>query len=280
METTKMKIRGMIPLAAFAVLCAGLAPAQQMPSAARLKNEAFVIIDANAEKMGRINDAIFSYSEIGFQEFKTVALVKKTLEAAGFTVETGVAGMPTAYMAKYGSGSPVLGMMSDFDGIPAASQKPAVLAFEPIAQGAPGHGEGHNTHPPTLIGAAIALKELKDKYQLPGTIIVYGGPAEELLASRGYMVYQATDLSFTHYDDETYGYVTVHTTRDVYGLIDETNAVAGRAGEDLNGIVSVSTVTWALASATISMARSNCASTLCTSSTAAARAARKRSMSL
>lgn len=153
-----------------------------------MKAEAFAIVDANADRIGRINDAIFSYAEIGFQEYKTIDLVTKTLEEAGFRVERGVAGMPTAYMARYGSGAPVIGLMSDFDGVPGTSQKPVSLVHDPIVPGAPGHGEGHNTHQPTLIGAALAIKAVKDKYRLPGTIVVYGGPAEELLASRGYMV--------------------------------------------------------------------------------------------
>ena len=173
-------------LLAAGLLVAGAAQAQT-PPADQLKREAFAVVDANADRMGRLNDAIFSYSEIGFQEFKTIALVKKTLESAGYKVTTGVAGMPTAYMATYGSGSPVLGLMSDFDGVPGASQRPTSLAHDPVVPGAPGHGEGHNTHQPTLMSAAIAMKAIKDKYKLPGTIIVYGGPAEELLASRGYM---------------------------------------------------------------------------------------------
>jgi len=162
--------------------------AQQVPNAEQLKQEAFKIVDTNADRMGKLSDAIFSYSEIGFQEFKTIDLVTKALSDAGFKVEKGVAGMPTAYMATYGVGGPVIGLMSDFDGVPGASQKPTALAHDPVVEGAPGHGEGHNTHQPTLIGAALAMKTLKDRYKLPGTIIVYGGPAEELLASRGYMV--------------------------------------------------------------------------------------------
>ncbi len=154
----------------------------------QLKEEAFVVVDQNAEQMGKISDAIYSFSEIGFQEYKTIALVEETLSAAGFVVETGVADMPTAYMASYGSGEPVIGLMSDFDGVPGTSQNPVALAHEPLIEGAPGHGEGHNTHQPTLIGAALAFKAIKDNYDLPGTLIVYGGPAEELLASRGYMV--------------------------------------------------------------------------------------------
>jgi aminobenzoyl-glutamate utilization protein B len=165
------------------------APIKVAPAPAEpIKDDAFAIVDANADRMGRLSDAIFSYSEIGFQEFKTIKLVTTALSEAGFKVEAGVAGMPTAYMAKYGSGSPVIGLMSDFDGVPGTSQRPASLAHDPIVPGGPGHGEGHNTHQPTLIGAAMAMKAIKDKYNLPGTIIVYGGPAEELLASRGYMV--------------------------------------------------------------------------------------------
>jgi aminobenzoyl-glutamate utilization protein B len=160
----------------------------QVPSAGQLKAEAYALIDANGDRLGRISDAIFSYAEIGFQEVNTVKLLTETLEEAGFRVERGVAQMPTAYRATYGSGSPVIGLMADYDCVPGASQWPAALTHSPIVQGAPGHGEGHNTNPPTTIGAALALKTLIDKYDLPGTVVVYGGPAEEVVASRGYMV--------------------------------------------------------------------------------------------
>ena len=159
----------------------------QAPSGMDMKKAGFALVEANAAKMAKVNDAIYSYSEIGFQEVKTIALVTSMLSKGGFKVQTGVAGMPTAYMATYGSGAPVIGMMSDFDGVPGTSQKPTALVQDPIVPGAPGHGEGHNTHQPTLVGAALVMKQIKDRYKLPGTIIVYGGPAEELLASRGYM---------------------------------------------------------------------------------------------
>ena len=180
-----------LALAGLLMLQVPLAQAQPpaaTPDVETLKQQGYGLIDAQADHMGRLSDAIFSYSEIGFQEVKTIALVTKELTAAGFKVQTGVAGMPTAYMATYGSGSPTIGIMSDYDCIPGASQKPGVLVHDPIVPGAPGHGEGHNTHQPTLIAAATAIKQLKDRYHLPGTLIVYGGPAEELLGSRGYMV--------------------------------------------------------------------------------------------
>jgi len=169
------------------VLLAGPAWAQAANIEA-MKADAFAVVDRNADRMGRLSDAIYSYAEIGFQEVKTIALVTKTLRDAGFTVTTGVAGMPTAYMATYGTGGPVIGLMSDFDGVPATSQMPTTLEHREQVPGAPGHGEGHNTHQPTLMGAALAAKAVKDKYKIAGTIVVYGGPAEELLASRGYMV--------------------------------------------------------------------------------------------
>lgn len=160
----------------------------QAPDAARLKQEAFQAIDANADRLARLSDAIFSYSEIGFQEYNTVKLITGELEKNGFIIESGVAEMPTAFRARWGSGSPVIGVMADFDGVPGANQRPGVLTRDELVPGAPGHGEGHNTGLPTIIGSAIAVKDLLQKYGLPGTIMVFGGPAEELLASRVYMV--------------------------------------------------------------------------------------------
>lgn len=183
--TSKLRI-------ALAVLALAAVPtaraAAQLPDAATLKVEARASVDAHADRLGRIADAIFSYSELGFHEVKTVALVTKTLEDAGFRVERGLVGMPTAYRATYGSGSPVIGLMADYDCIPGASQKPGVLEHDPVVAEGPGHGEGHNTNPPTVMGAAIAMKELMAKYHIPGTLVVFGGPAEELGQSRGYMV--------------------------------------------------------------------------------------------
>jgi aminobenzoyl-glutamate utilization protein B len=174
---------------AFGVAALVIQPiAGQGPDVARLKQEAFAAIDANADRLGRIGDAIFSYAEIGFQEVKTVALLGDTLEKAGFKVERGVAEMPTAYRATYGSGTPVIGLMADYDCVPGANQRPGVVSRSPMVAGAPGHGEGHNTNPPTVIGAALAIKSLIEQDKLAGTIVVYGGPAEEIVASRGYMV--------------------------------------------------------------------------------------------
>jgi aminobenzoyl-glutamate utilization protein B len=163
-------------------------PSAEAQELAQLKREAYDVVDRNHDWMARVNDAIYSYAELGFQEYKTVGLVTDILREAGFEVQLGVAGMPTAYMATYGSGRPVIGLMADFDAVPGTSQYPATFTHRPMVPNGPGHGEGHNSNPPTTVAAALAIKEVMDRYQFPGTLILYGGPAEEQLASRGYMV--------------------------------------------------------------------------------------------
>lgn len=140
------------------------------------------------EQFGLISDAIWSYAELGMQEFKSSALLADTLEKAGFTVERGMAGMPTCFVATYGSGKPVIGLLGEFDALPMLSQKGRVPKQDPVLAGAPGHGCGHNTMCTAAAAAAIAVKKAMDKYGFEGTIKVFGSPAEETLISRPYMI--------------------------------------------------------------------------------------------
>ena len=140
------------------------------------------------EKFGKISDAIWSYAELGLQEFRSSGLLSETLEEAGFTVERGLAGMPTCFVATYGSGKPVIGILGEFDALPGLSQKGRVASQDPVIDGAPGHGCGHNTMGTAAAAAAIAVKQAMEKYNIPGTIRVYGSPAEETLISRPYMI--------------------------------------------------------------------------------------------
>jgi len=140
------------------------------------------------ERFGGISDAIWSYAELGMQEFKSSKLLADTLEAEGFSLERGAAGMPTCFVASYGSGRPVIGLLGEFDALPMLSQKGRVPKKDPILEGAPGHGCGHNAMCTAAAAAAIALKQVMVKYRLPGTIKVFGSPAEETIASRPYMV--------------------------------------------------------------------------------------------
>jgi len=142
----------------------------------------------SVERFGKISDAIWEYAELGLQEFKSSKLLADTLEQAGFKVERGLAGMPTCFVATYGSGKPVIGLLGEFDALPMLSQKGRVPRKEPVVEGAPGHGCGHNAMCTAAAAAAIAVKEAMDKYGLKGTIKVFGSPAEEIVVSRPFMI--------------------------------------------------------------------------------------------
>ena len=152
------------------------------------KKEAVKGVDEMAKLAQEMVDSVFSFGELGFQEVETSKYLTGQLEKFGFKVERGVAGIPTAWVAKWGSGKPVIALGSDIDGIPQASQKPGVAFRDPIIEGAPGHGEGHNTGVPMNILAAIAVKKIMERDKLPGTIILWPGVAEELLAAKAWYV--------------------------------------------------------------------------------------------
>jgi aminobenzoyl-glutamate utilization protein B len=169
------------------VLCVG-AIAQTRPSLDELKREAFAGIDAQRKLTQQMVDQIFSFGELGFQEFETSRYVTGILEQNGFHVERGIVGIPTAWVASYGAGKPVIGFMTDIDGIPKASQKPGVAYHDPLVEGAPGHGEGHNSGQAVNVTAALTLKKMMEKYHVPGTIRLYPGVAEELVATKAFYV--------------------------------------------------------------------------------------------
>jgi aminobenzoyl-glutamate utilization protein B len=140
-------------------------------------------------KLGQVMvDKIFSFSELGQQEFETSAYVTGLLEENGFSIERGVAGMPTAWTARWGSGRPVISFGSDIDGIPKSNQKPGVAYADPLIPGAPGHGEGHNSGQAVNVVAALALKEVMEAEGIQGTLVLWPGVAEEQLASKAWYV--------------------------------------------------------------------------------------------
>src|SRR6266700_1895297 len=166
-------------------------PSRTQESAATLtglKQEAISEVDKLQVLTQQMVDQIYSYSELGFQEYETSRYVSGLLEKNGFNVERGVVGMPTAWVASYGSGKPVIGFITDIDCIPRASQKPGVAYHDPIVEGAPGHGEGHNSGQGVNVTAALVLKKLMDKHHLAGTIRLIPGVAEELLGTKAFYV--------------------------------------------------------------------------------------------
>ncbi len=113
--------------------------------AERLKADAVRDVESMQVFTQQMVDSIFSFAELGFQEIETHRYLVDILKKNGFTVQEGIAGIPTAFMATWGSGKPVIALGSDIDGIPQASQKPGVAYHDPMIEGAPGHGEGHNS---------------------------------------------------------------------------------------------------------------------------------------
>ena len=145
---------------------------------AALKKEASEKVEARQQFVQQMVDQIFSYAELGFKEFETSKYVTGILEQNGFQVERGVAGVPTAWVATYGSGKPVIAFITDIDCIPRASRKPGVAYHDPIIEGAPGHGEGHNSGMAVNVTAALVLKELMQEHKIAGTLKIFPGVAE------------------------------------------------------------------------------------------------------
>jgi aminobenzoyl-glutamate utilization protein B len=152
------------------------------------KRDVVLEVDGQKEDLQRMNDMVFSFAEPGFQEFETSKYLTGILEKAGFKIERNLAGIPTAWMATWGTGKPVVALGSDIDDIPQASQKPGVAWHEPIIEGAPGHGEGHNSGMPMQIAAALAVKRIMEQQHLQGTLKIWPGVAEELLGTKAYYV--------------------------------------------------------------------------------------------
>lgn len=153
-----------------------------------MKQEIVAAVDARAKLAQVMNDMVFSFGELGFQEFATSAYLTQILEDNGFTIERDMSGIPTAWMATWGEGEPVIALGSDIDAIPKASQKPGVAYQDPIIEGAPGHGEGHNSGQVVNIIAAMSVKEFMEENDIPGTIKIWPGVAEEQLATKAYYV--------------------------------------------------------------------------------------------
>src|SRR5712691_11414465 len=163
-------------------------PAQQPAQLDAFKKEAAAEVDKLQAFTQQIVDEIFSFSELGFQEFETSRYLTGLLEKNGFRVERGVAGIPTAWVATSGSGKPVIAFITDIDCIPRASQKPGVAYHDPIVEGAPGHGEGHNSGMAVNVTAALVLKQLMENHKLLGTLKIFPGVAEELVGAKAFFV--------------------------------------------------------------------------------------------
>ena len=173
------------------------------PKLEALKAEAAKEIDAKAKMIQEMVDEVFSFGELGMQEFETSKYLTGILEQNGFKVERGVAGMPTAWVARWGSGKPVIALGSDIDGLPQTSQKPGVGFRDVQINGAPSHGEGHNSGQAVNIAAALVVKKIMEREKMQGTLMLWPGVAEEAMAGKAFLVragvFKDVDITlFTH----------------------------------------------------------------------------------
>jgi aminobenzoyl-glutamate utilization protein B len=170
------------------------------PTADACKKDAMSWLDANNETLVKAAGDIHRFAETALREKQSAELLASLLERSGFTVERGVAGMPTAFVATYGSGYPVVGFLAEYDALPGLSQESGSAKQAPVEQGGPGHGCGHNLLGTASVGAAMAMKEIMAKHKLDGTVKLFGCPAEETLVGKIYMardgVFDGVDVCF------------------------------------------------------------------------------------
>jgi aminobenzoyl-glutamate utilization protein B len=181
-----MNKKSALPLILLAATAAAAPP--QADKLAGVKADTLGQIEQMKTQAQIMVDTIFSFAELGFQEFETSKYLTGMLEKEGFQIERGVAGIPTAWVATWGSGKPVIALGSDIDCIPQASQKPGVSWHDPIIEGAPGHGEGHNSGQVVNVVAALAVKRVMQRERMTGTIKLWPGVAEEQLGTKAYYV--------------------------------------------------------------------------------------------
>jgi len=168
--------------------CIGLALLGSSRAPVHAQEEAVLAsLDARSAHYGDVAHRIWQWAEVGYQEERSSALLREELRAQGFEVESGVAGMPTAFVATAGSGDPVIAILAEFDALPGLSQE-AVPERRPIVAEAPGHACGHHLFGTAAAAAATAVKEWMESEGIAGTLRVYGTPAEEGGAGKVYMV--------------------------------------------------------------------------------------------
>jgi aminobenzoyl-glutamate utilization protein B len=176
-------------LLAAAILAAAVSTAVPPPASkadARKKQATAAAIDARRADLASLADQVWSFAETALRETRSAALLADYAEKQGFRVERGVAGMPTAFVASYGQGRPVIAVLGEYDALPGLSQK-AVPERAVLVEGAAGHGCGHNLFGAASLGAAVAVKDLIAAGKLGGTVRFYGTPAEEAVGGKVYM---------------------------------------------------------------------------------------------
>jgi aminobenzoyl-glutamate utilization protein B len=178
-------------------------------------------IDAKRDHYADVAKEIWRFAEVGFQEQKSSALLQQQLKAAGFQVTAGVAGIPTAFVATFGAGKPVIGIVGEFDALPGLSQEAQTPIHRPVVENAPGHGCGHNLLGTGALAAAVAVKEWLAASGHAGTLRYYGTPAEEGGSGKVYMVreglFKDVDVAVTWHPGDRNDASPTSTTANITG---------------------------------------------------------------
>ena len=219
-------IRGILFLLVFSVAANG--------SDIRKKEETGASIEKHKAELIRLSDQIWTFAETALREHRSSEALATYAEQQGLKVERGVAGMPTAFVASYGQGRPIIGILGEFDALPGISQK-ATTVKEALEEGAAGHGCGHNLFGTASLGAAVAIKEQLAAGKLKGTIRFYGTPAEESVSGKVYMaragLFKDLDVCLAwHPDSETKA--DVQSTQAIIDFIVEFKGKAAHAAFD------------------------------------------------
>lgn len=196
-------------------LCSTTAFRAEEKKLSPLEQEMIQYLDKQRSNLVQINQDIWNFAELGLQEYRSAKRLTDTLKKAGFKVKEGLSNMPTAFVAEYGSGKPIIGILAEYDALPELSQQ-ATGVRKAVTGRANGHGCGHCALGTSAIGAALAVKHVYDSHKLKGTLRVYGTPAEETVIGKVYMTLdkQFNDLdACLHWHPGTKNHIKYQTSK-------------------------------------------------------------------
>jgi len=228
-----------IVLVSFSLLLVFTLSAQRKPKINKNKQAAIIALDSKFSELTALSDKIWSFEETAFQETQSAEALASYAEANGFKVTRGVAGIPTAFVAEYGSGTPIIAIMGEYDALPGLSQKATKFTKDPVNEGGAGQGCGHNLFGTASIAAATAVKELIEAGKLKGTVRFYGTPAEERFFGKLWMIraglFDDVDVMLDwHPSDETKSSVQSSLAL-VDFMVEFTGQAAHASGDPWNG---------------------------------------------
>lgn len=203
------------------------------------KNLIYTSVENHAKQIIDLSDKIWEYAELSMQEFRSAKAYIELLAAHGFEVEEQLAGLPTAFSGRFGSGKPVIGILGEYDALSGLSQKAGTLAITPEISGGSGHGCGHNLLGAASLGAAIAIKEQIQAGLLTGTIVFYGCPGEEGCAGKAFMaregMFRDLDAALCWHPDDTNAVTTGSNMASLQTEFTFTGIAAHAAGDPEHG---------------------------------------------